>query len=390
VLLILILHCFYPIMSYMKRTVSIKLDPTTEQSAILDALQAEFSRACNVVVEFSAPVKCSNRVALHHLCYYAVREQVPALGSQMVCNAIANVAQSYKSLVTNEPKLKKEDWPVISFKQTSSVHFDKRTYSFKKESISLFTLEGRIAVPYILGKHQANLLNSGIAKEAELLKRKGQWYFNLVIDITDAAPSTGNGSMGVDVGENNIAATSTGKVFGGGELRHKRDKFLAHRKRLQRNGSNSAKQLLKKISGKEVAHVKHVNHEISKAIIQEAVAVNASEIRLEDLTNIRDNIKAGKRVRSRLHRWSFRQLQDFVAYKAQAVGIEIKYINPAYTSKSCSVCDAIGTRVKHKFSCKNCGHVAHSDVNAASNIAKFGRLFSPSRGAVSRPNVERF
>ena len=136
--------------------------------------------------------------------------------------------------------------------------------------------------------------------------------------------------------------------------------------------------------------VKHVNHEISKAIVQEAVDANASEIRLEDLTNIRDNIKAGKRVRTRLHRWSFRQLQDFIAYKAQAVGIEIKYINPAYTSKSCSVCGNIGTRVKHKFSCKNCGHLSHSDVNAASNIAKFDRLFSLSRGAVSRPNVERF
>jgi len=374
----------------MKRTISIKLDPTTEQSALMDDLQAEFARACNVVVGFSAPVKCSNRVAMHHLCYYQVREQAPALGSQMVCNAIANVAQSYKSLVANEPKLRKEEWPVINFRQTASVHFDKRTYSFKNETLSLFTLNGRIAVNYILGKHQANLLNSGVAKEAELLKRKGQWYFNLVIDIADAAPSTGNGSMGCDVGENNIAATSTGKVFGGGELRHKRDKFLAHRKRLQRNGSNSAKQLLNKISGKEVAHVKHVNHEISKAIVQEAINANASEIRLEDLTNIRDNIKADRRVRSRLHRWSFRQLQDFVAYKAQAVGIEIKYINPAYTSKSCSVCAAIGTRVKHKFSCKNCGHLAHSDVNAASNIAKFDRLFSPSRGAVSRPNVERF
>jgi len=374
--------------SYMKRTVSIKLDPTSEQSVKLDALQAEFANACNVVVPFAVPVKCSNRVALHHLCYYAVREQFPALGSQMVCNAIANVSQSYKSLVANKPKFKKEDWPIIGFKQTSSVHFDKRTYSFKEDSVSLFTLEGRIVVNYILGKHQANLFNSGITKEAELIKRKGQWYFNLVIDILDVAPSTGNDSIGVDVGENNIAAISTGKVFGGGKLRHERDKFLAHRKRLQRNGSQSARQLLNRISGKEAAHVKHVNHEIAKAIVQEAIGTNASEIRLEDLTNIRDSIKAGKRVRSRLHRWSFRQLQDFVAYKAQAVGIEIKYINPAYTSKSCSVCGNIGTRVKHKFSCKNCGHLAHSDVNAASNIAKFDRLFSLSRGEVSRPNVE--
>ena len=57
--------------------------------------------------------------------------------------------------------------------------------------------------------------------------------------------------------------------------------------------------------------------------------------RLEDLTNIRANIKAGKRVRTRLHRWAFRQLRDFVAYKAEAAGLNVIFVEPAYTSQTC-------------------------------------------------------
>jgi IS605 OrfB family transposase len=370
----------------MKRTVSIKLLPSATQQTQLLALQVEFAAACNLVASSAAPVKCSNRVALHHICYYAIREAFPSLGSQLSCCAVASVAQSYKSLIANNPELKKQDWPVIDFRPGGSVHFDKRTYSLKGELLSLFTLEGRALIPMKLGGFQKDYLAAGVAKEAELVSRKGMFYFNLVLDMPDAEPSGDAGNIiGVDVGENNLAATSTGKIFGGGNLRHKRDKHLAHRRRLQSNGSRSAKQRLRKISGKETRHVKAVNHEVSKAIVNEAVNSGAGEIRMEDLTNIRDNIKAGKRVRTRLHRWSFRELQSFIAYKGEAAGIRVTYVNPAYTSKTCSVCGSIGTRNRHKFSCIKCGNLAHSDCNASRNIARFAEPIGTARGVVNHP-----
>jgi hypothetical protein len=60
---------------------------------------------------------------------------------------------------------------------------------------------------------------------------------------------------------------SNGKVFGGGKLRHDRDRYLASRRRLQSNGSRASKRKLKAFSGKEQRHVRHVNHETSKAIV---------------------------------------------------------------------------------------------------------------------------
>jgi IS605 OrfB family transposase len=74
--------------------------------------------------------------------------------------------------------------------------------------------------------------------------------------------------------------------------------------------------------------VKHVNHETSKTILHAAIAAGIARITMEDLTHIRARIKAGKRVRGRLHRWAFRQLQTFVEYKASAAGIAVDTSTP--------------------------------------------------------------
>ncbi|MBU2755286.1 IS200/IS605 family element transposase accessory protein TnpB [Acidithiobacillus sp. CV18-2] len=367
----------------MKRTVSLKLVATPAQAAKLAELSSVFAQACAVVVPFSVEHRCWNRVALHHLAYRSIRDQFPALGSQMACNAIHRVASAYKTLQANKRIAKDKAVPVIRFDRTA-VHYDHRTYSLREGAVSLFTMSGREVIAFSCGKHQANLMKSGDPKEAELVCRKGQWFFNLVLDIPDVAPVESGGILGVDVGENNLAATSSGKVLGGGKLCFERDKYLAHRRRLQSNGSRAAKRKLRAISGRERRHVEHVNHEVSKAIVQEAIRLHAGEIRMEDLTHIRDRIRAGKRVRTRLHRWAFRQLQDFVAYKAQGVGISVEYVNPAYTSQTCSVCGAIGKRVKHRFTC-SCGNRRHSDVNASVNIAGFAEPIGPARAAVNQP-----
>lgn len=297
------------------------MQATPAQSAALSALALDFAGACNAIVPFVVEHRCWNRVALHHLVYYLLREQFPALGSQMVCQAVHRVADAYRALKANQGIGKDKPVPAIIFRPTS-VNFDQRTYSIKTNGISLFTLNGREIVPFVGGKHQRDLFGIGAPKEARLILRKGIWYFNLVLDLPDAPPA-GGGAVGVDVGDNNLAATSTGKVFGGGALRHQRDQYLAHRRRLQSNGSRAAKRKLRMVSGREQRHVKHVNHATSKAIVAEAVLSGAGEIRMEDLTHIRARIQAGKRVRTRLHRWAFRQLQDCVAYKAQGAGLAV-------------------------------------------------------------------
>jgi len=368
----------------MQRTISIKLNPTKEQSAKLLELQQEFAVACNTIVPIALKHQCWNRVALHQLAYYDTRHATK-LGSQMVCNALFSVCSSYKTWVRNHPK---QPLPSLQFRNTGSVHFDKRTYTWGQNTLSLYTLSGRIHVSWILGNFQQKYLERGKPKEAELVRKGQNWFFHLVLDIQDPPfLSPTNELLGVDLGENNLATLSSGRIFGGGELRQKRDNALALRKRLQSNGTKSSKQLLKKVSGKEARHVKHLNHVISKQIVEEALAKGLGAIAMESLTNIRKRIKAGKRVRSRLHRWAWKQLQQFVQYKAEAVGLRVIFVNPAYTSKTCSECGQLGTRDKHRFSCKNCGTQQHSDLNASRNICKVALSADNVTGDVNRPYV---
>jgi len=325
-----------------KRTVSLKLRTSTEQATALAAFAKLYAAACNAITPFARQQRCWNRVALHHLAYYPTRAQFPALGSQMVCNALARVAVAYRALNARQGIARDQAVPAIVFRP-GSIDFDKRTYSLNAEKLSLFTL-----------------------------------------DFPEVAERGGDTRLGLDVGENNLAATSSGRVFGGARLRDQRDRHLAARRRLQANGSRAAKRKLQAISGRERRHMRHVNHEASKAIVQEALRVGTAEIRMENLIHIRQRIRAGKRVRARLHRWAFRQLQDFVAYKAEAAGLRVVYIDPAYTSQTCSRCGAIGTRERHCFSC-SCGARRHADVNAAANIAGLAAPIGTARAAVNLP-----
>jgi IS605 OrfB family transposase len=365
----------------MKRTISIKLETIKEQGQKFFNLGEAFFSACNQLVPFVIEHRCWNRVALHNLTYSTIRASSP-LGSQMVCNAIFAVCKAYK----NRNILKDEAVQPIRFHKNRSVHFDKRTYSIKGNVLSLYTLEGRISVPMRMGEFQQNLFSQGICKEAELICKKGRWYFNLVLDLPDQPCSENATVFAVDLGENNLAATSCGKIFGGGKIRHERDQFLDKRRALQSNGSQSAKQLLKKISGKEARRMRQVNHEVSKQIVKEAIKQNAGIIALEDLTNIRKRIKAGKRLRTRLHRWAFRQLQTLIQYKAEGFGLKVLYVNPAYSSQLCSVCDALGVRERHSFKC-SCGNQQHSDLNASRNLCRFALFLSSTTCAVNRTQV---
>ena len=363
----------------MKRTISLKLVLSHDEAEALLETQKAFSNACNQIVPFAVEGRCWNQVALHHLAYYQTRDRIKSLGSQMVCNAIRKVCAGYKTL-----KIKKTDKvPTIVFKESSSIHYCARTFSFKNGVFSLFSLKGRIRCHFVTGAHQEKYLAQGKVKEGELIRRGKTWFFNLVLELPDAESIVTGSVMGVDLGETNLAVTSNGTIYGGKKLRHERDKFLNRRRALQSNGSRAAKRCLRKISGKEARRAKEKNHLISKAIVKEAILCKANTIVLENLTHIRKRIRAKKRGRTCLHRWAFRQFQDFVEYKAEACGLRVVYTNPAYTSLICSCCGELGSRHKHLFKCLNCGSYQHSDRNAAINLSQSLRGLSEKNSETS-------
>ena len=104
---------------------------------------------------------------------------------------------------------------------------------------------------------------------------------------------------------------------------------------------------------------------------------------MEDLKGIRKTAKYNKWV----HKWAFFQMQKFIEYKALAKGIRVVYINPAYTSKTCSICHNIDT-IRHSgfIECKTCGHKSDSDFGASKNIAQLYKR-NMCRATVNTPVV---
>jgi hypothetical protein len=263
------------------RTASIEIEAGMDERAALEALQAADADACNGLVPIVRESRCWNRYELHRQAYRKLRAGTP-LGAQMCCNVLRTGCAAYP---VDEPV------PAISFRR-ASVHFDKRTFSMHGDGLSLYTLEGRIAVTLRPAEHQQRLLAWGRPKEAELTSRKGKWFFNLVLQREVIYKQTG-AVLGLDVGENNLAATSTGKIWGGGQLRFYRDQHLGLRRRSQGSGSRSARQMLRQVSGRERGHMRHVNHRVSNEILAEAVRVGARAIAMEDLTDIRRAHQSG-------------------------------------------------------------------------------------------------
>jgi len=200
--------------------------------------------------------------------------------------------------------------------------------------------------------------------------------------------------MGIHLGMNYLAVASTTekkcKFFAGGHIKYIRNQYMSMRARLQSKGTLSARKMIKHLSDKEKRLMRHVNHMISKQIIKFAIENKVFLIGLEDLKGIRENKVRKVRKDKRYHQssWTYRQLQDFITYKAKEAGIKVHFVDPAHTSQECNRCNHVSNtnRNRLKFICKKCGYENNADLNASMNIERRTRDFgyiSLSQGCLS-------
>lgn len=198
--------------------------------------------------------------------------------------------------------------------------------------------------------------------------------------------------LGVDLGLNFPLYYATNKNAYIHEHIGDKDSFLKERmvfqrrfKELQRlqctqGGRGRKKKLepLEKLREKEANRVRTKNHIFSREIIKTAIKYGAGVIHLEDLQNFgkdrNGNVEDSKKFV--LRNWSYFELQTLIEYKAKMEGITVRYVNPAYTSQTCSCCGERGERNEQAvFKCLNpsCSEYmkeTNADYNAARNIAK--------------------
>ena len=215
-----------------------------------------------------------------------------------------------------------------------------------------------------------------------------------------------NTVVGVDLGvavpamcalNNNLYVRE--RIGSADEFLRVRTKLQSQRKRMQAvlkntsGGHGRSKKLkaLEKLKSAEDNFVTTYCHMVSKRVVDFALKHNAKYINIENLTgyDTSDFI---------LRNWSFYKLQQDIIYKAEKYGIEVRKVNPCYTSQICSVCGhwEEGQRKSQSvFECfdKDCkSHEIYkygfnADFNAARNIAK-SELFMKNNSSVTEESKQ--
>ena len=166
----------------MNSIIRVPLNTNPEQFARLQALQSAFAEVCNALAPEVKKSRVWNRVALHHLHYRALREKFPALGSQMICNAIYAVSRASRLVFQtqgspfNLTKLGNKALPLLQFADSCPVYFDRHTLSIKGTKLSLFTLDGRMHFELTLPEEQLLLFKVAKLREISLTRRLDGLY----------------------------------------------------------------------------------------------------------------------------------------------------------------------------------------------------------------------
>jgi putative transposase len=355
----------------MKLIAQIKLQPDTEQHQTLKQTLEAANAACNRIGDYAWQNRVFGKYKLQKALYYDLKEEF-GLSAQMVIRCLAKVSDAYEL----DKKRKR------NFQPHGAIAYDSRilSYNLKEQTVSIWTLEGRLKIPFVAGKHQLDLLfyQQG---ESDLVYRNGVFYLFVTCNVEDPPQGDVTEFLGIDLGIKNIATDSDGESYAGNHLNNLRKRHAKLRKKLQSKGTRSAKRLLRKRRRKESRMAKNVNHVIAKKVVEKAKRHNVG-IALENLTGIRQRVTVKRSQRNQHHSWSFYDLRQKIEYKATRQGIPVVLVDPRNTSRTCQICgcvDKSNRKSQAHFLCTSCGFSANADVNAACIIA--------GRAIVNWPNV---
>jgi IS605 OrfB family transposase len=358
----------------VRRTVPVKLDVADEQADLLHETIGEFLWAANHVVDAAwdgewAETRSS---VLHEQTYDDVRDQT-RLHSNHVQSARDRAVDALESVVATWSKGEYASLPTFS---TPFVDYNQRNATLNDDHATLSTVGGRVTVEYVLPDEGRDTPHSKYLRSDEweatgatLHYRRGDFYLYVrtKADVGDREPTENGTVLGVDLGVENIAVTSTGVFWTAGELNHWRTEYIERRTSLQECGTRYAHGNVQAVGRTETGRFEQYLHRVANELLDEAVESGCTAIAFEDLTDIRHRMPNAREF----HEWAFRRLYEYVEYKAEERGIRVEQVNPKHTSQRCSSCGftARGNRPSQdSFCCQQCEYENHADYNAAKNV----------------------
>ena len=354
----------------MKLTLQIQLVPDKSQAEALRETVERFNEAANWTAGELFTHQVSNKRLAQKLVYRELRDRF-ALTAQTALLVIHRACEAFKRDKSIRPR----------FRKHAAITYDPRVLRFiGLDKVNLWTLRGRLVIPILIGKYQAEKFTTA-AKQSDLVLRKdGKWFLIVTVDVPDGTPIPVTDFLGIDLGVVNIATDSDGGQMSGEKVEKARRKYGDRRRTLQEAATKrrqsgrrprSIRRKMAKDRAKESRYKRDLNHCTTKDYVVLAKGTGRG-IALEELSDIRDRITArGTDTRNRLSGWSFFQFRSFLEYKALQSGVPVVFVDPAYTTQECAECghrDRRNRKTQATFRCVSCGHTDHADRNAARNI----------------------
>jgi putative transposase len=237
-------------------------------------------------------------------------------------------------------------------------------------------------------KFRLTRMPQGKIKNVTVTREANGWHIVFTCEIEHTAPMNIKPAVGVDRGVANHVALSTGELMSlDKQAADKLDRQARRAQRAMSRRKRGSKRYAKararaaKLMAKAARVRKHWQHEVSTGIVQRFGTVVMEKLQVRNMTKSAKGTKEkpGKKVAQKrgLNRSilgaAWYQFQTFVRYKIEAAGGSLHFVNPAYTSQTCSSCGVIDSRSRKSqaaFECVDCGHKQHADINAARNIER--------------------
>lgn len=226
----------------------------------------------------------------------------------------------------------------------------------------------------------------GTPKQMSFTKDAYGWWAVVVCDdIPAPIPSGDKPPVGIDLGTKVLVTTSDDaaeeqqfanpKYY---ESAQRRLRILQRTVARRQKGSKRRKKAVQQLA-KEHLYIKNQrkenHHYVSRKLIDNYGVIYHEDLDVAQMAqqrNAKQVLDAG---------WG--QFITLLTNKAEAEGVVVAGVDPAYTSQTCSVCGEVRevslTLRDRVFTCPSCGHSEDRDVNAAKNILGRGlRLQEPT------------
>ncbi len=256
--------------------------------------------------------------------------------SQTAQSVIEQVEQAFEAFFCRVKAGKKPGYPRFKGRgRYNSFLFKQFGYGAR--------LDGRQLKLYGIGRVRVRWHRpiEGAIKTVRILHKAGRWYACFTCEVPEHTPLPKTGrSVGIDVGVSALLTTSDGEkvphpaFYRAGQARLRRlQRKLA---RARRGSKNRCKALLAvQRQHERVANQrKDFLHKLSATLVRQCDRIALEDLRVSNMVRNRHLSKsildAG---------WS--TFRAYLTYKAESAGREVAFVDPAYTSMTCSNCGAV-------------------------------------------------